>query len=557
MASHLTELSVYVISCILLLLIPIQSRAKSHCRIALVYNSYAAQPELPDMTKGKITAILVTVLVLTMLPYLIAARMGGPGYVFSGFLLNPLDGFSYLAKMYQGWSGSWTFRLPFSADPGQGSYLFLFYLFLGHVARWVHLPLIWTFHLARTLSITALVFALAYFFQRLLPDGRQAWLAFTLAALGSGLGWLAVFLGGFTSDFWVAEAYPFLSAYANPHFPLAIALLLWLLTVPVLPINWFKALAIIMASLLLGVILPFGVVVACAILAGVTIWEWIDQHRLSWYKLALVIAGGAAPLVYDLVIVRLSPQLAAWNSQNLTPAPPLWDLLVSLSPLLFLAIPGAYFAVKRRDFGSRLMIIWAVLGLALVYAPFNLQRRFMLALYIPLAGLSTVAIFTWAGNTARRYRITVAALFLLVVPTNLVIIASGIGAAMSHEEHVYLSRGEDAALSWLRANTPQDALVLASPESGALIPAYTGRRVLYGHPFETMDAAEVKARVIAFFDGKLDSQEKTRFLLSEGVNYLFWGPREDAFGAPPGLDTLKLVYQSQGVTIYAISTSSP
>ena len=50
-----------------------------------------------------------------------------------------------------------------------------------------------------------------------------------IVILGSGLGWIAAFFQQSTSDLWVAEAYPFLSAYTNPHFPLAIALMLFLL----------------------------------------------------------------------------------------------------------------------------------------------------------------------------------------------------------------------------------------------------------------------------------------------------------------------------------------
>ncbi len=38
------------------------------------------------------------------------------GYRFGGFLLNPIDGNTYLAKMYQGWQGSWRFSLPFTVE---------------------------------------------------------------------------------------------------------------------------------------------------------------------------------------------------------------------------------------------------------------------------------------------------------------------------------------------------------------------------------------------------------------------------------------------------------
>ena len=42
--------------------------------------------------------------------YLWAYQSSGNEYEFGGFLLNPIDGNSYLAKMYQGWLGNWRFQ---------------------------------------------------------------------------------------------------------------------------------------------------------------------------------------------------------------------------------------------------------------------------------------------------------------------------------------------------------------------------------------------------------------------------------------------------------------
>jgi len=80
-------------------------------------------------------AVITLVVLLTTGPYLAAQRAAGSEFVFGGFLLNPVDGYSYLAKMLQGFQGSWRFHLPYAADPGQGAYIFGFYLFLGHLDR--------------------------------------------------------------------------------------------------------------------------------------------------------------------------------------------------------------------------------------------------------------------------------------------------------------------------------------------------------------------------------------------------------------------------------------
>jgi len=166
---------------------------------------------------------------IVTVPYLYAYLHPGSGYIFGGFLLNPIDGNSYLTKMYQGWEGNWSFKLLYNANPGSGAYLFLFYLFLGQFARFLSLPLIIVFHIVRLIGTAFLHYELYKFITVLFTTPKSRKIAFVLSIIGSGLGWATILGGKLTSDFWVAEIYPFLSSYANPHFPISLALMLWLL----------------------------------------------------------------------------------------------------------------------------------------------------------------------------------------------------------------------------------------------------------------------------------------------------------------------------------------
>ncbi len=160
------------------------------------------------------------------LPYLIAFLTTPPDLFYTGFLSNPEDGNAYLAKMQQGLRGEWRYHLPYTAEPHRGEWLFTYYILLGHVARWTGLSPILIFHLARAINGFVLLLVLYYFVATYLPDRSQRRFAFTLIAIGSGLGWVAALLGGMTADLWVPEGYVVYSIFVNPHFPLASALML-------------------------------------------------------------------------------------------------------------------------------------------------------------------------------------------------------------------------------------------------------------------------------------------------------------------------------------------
>ena len=103
-----------------------------------------------------VLALSALTVAMAGLPYALAYAVP-PGYVFSGFLINPVDGNSYFAKMREGMRGEWLFTLPYTAEPGPGAFIFTYYLFLGHVARWAGAGLDCVYHAARTLGGLALL----------------------------------------------------------------------------------------------------------------------------------------------------------------------------------------------------------------------------------------------------------------------------------------------------------------------------------------------------------------------------------------------------------------
>ena len=506
-------------------------------------------------TKKVYLVVSILVLVLVTTPYFYASFQGGDAYQFGGFLLNPLDGNSYLAKMRQGWNGSWKFTLPYTANPGKGAYLFLFYISLGHLARTLQIPLLIMFHGVKFIGTALMLTSMARFFDQRMESPRLKQSAFSLAAIGSGLGWTAIPWGLFTADFWVAEAYPFLSAYANPHFPLGLAILMNLFQ----PAEKRRISVVGILTALLALILPFGVVILILLHGALVLDDFFsgpyqkitDVFKTKHMKSVGVIGGIGLPiLVYEWWVTNADPVLSLWNEQNLTPSPPLWDTLLSFSPALILAIWGI-----RKAWGSKKtkpLVYWGILGAVLMYFPWSLQRRFMLGYYIPMAGLAVLGIERISKQFALRFPSMMIVLIIFAVPTNAIVILSGAQAVKQRSPQIYLAQNEVQALEWVEKNAQDADVFLSSPSTGLYIPAYTGRKVYYGHPFETTDAEEKRGKAEGFFKETWTSDQRKSFLVENEIDYVFYGPREKKLGAVKDLAYLEVVYDRGGIKIYEV-----
>ncbi|UYN89310.1 MAG: hypothetical protein KIT08_09445 [Anaerolineales bacterium] len=384
--------------------------------------------------------------------------------------------------------------MPYTAQPGEGAAINLYYLFLGHVARWAGLGLAFTLNAARIVGAAALCAALYRLIVATPPERLRLWV-FGLALFGSGVGWLAVLFGGFTSDFWVAEAYPFLAALANAHFPLGLALQIYLLT----PVATPRPVAWALTSLALVMVYPFGWAVAVVVLLGTAALAqlWEQAARSRWQQAACVLVAGAPYALYTLWVVSTHPVLTGWSAQNLTPAMPLWDFVVSFSPALLLAVPGIYLAFKQRSINLGLFAVWGIACFVLLYMPFGLQRRLISGMYVPLTALAVVAAAHIFGS---RLKLGLTALALLALPTNLLVLLGMAQAVQQQQPALYLQADELAAYAWLDEHAAPGALVLAPERNSLHLPAFADVRVWYGHPFETVQASQRQAEVQAFFE---------------------------------------------------------
>lgn len=509
------------------------------------------------------TAVFLAVLTL---PFLVAAHRTPAGHVFSGLLLNPIDGNTYLAKMQAGARGDWLFRLPYTADPGPGILVYTYYLFLGHVAAWLSLPVLAVYHAARVLGGAGLAFTAYAFVARIFDSPRERLTAWLFTLFGAGLGWVAVLFGGLTADFWVAEAFPFLSTYTNPHFPLALAAMLWIYLTVALdptgiasptrtrtrPASWTRAASVALATLALALTQPLALLTVGLVLAG---WSLLGILRRETERLWPVLVFGlvAVPwLAYTYWATHALPVMAEWTAQNVNLSPPVWDYLLAFGPAVVLLIPGLRAALIRNAPADRLLILWLALNAAALYLPVPFQRRLTMGIFFPLAALGAMGLRALVNPDSRRWWTASLLLISIAFPTNAMVMLAGIGATPESAPAMFLTRGEAAAMDWLRTNVPPRSLVLAGPETGLFIPARSGNRVVYGHPYETVHAETRRTEVERFFSGEIPQPEAEDYLSENGVDFVFVGPRELRLGTLLPVEGPQAVYARDGVAIYAV-----
>jgi hypothetical protein len=487
-------------------------------------------------------------------PYIFAYQMNTFQYKFGGFLINQADGHSYLAKMQQGYHGEWKFTLPYTAEAGEGAYLFFFYILLGHIARIVNLPLVFVFHIARIFGAIFLLCTIGNFFQRNFEDKRWQLFGYSISVLGSGMGWLAVLFGLFTSDFWVAEAYPFLSMYTNPHFSIGLSLMILLITSQRL----FPIALNIILSLILGVIMPFGVVIVLLVLGSLFLTDIYSDKNLeenkimhlnSLYRLLALGLGGGAVILYQYWIILKDPVLSLWNAQNITKSPSLLDFLISFSPILMVGIFGIKQAWNEKT--GRILVLWALISFILISIPWNLQRRFLSSLYFPLSGLCVYGTRQLVYRKTMRFQTIMVLILVLVLPTNLVVVLSGINASIIQDPQVFFPTALLDGIEWINENTQENALVLTDEITGLFIPSLSGRRVIYGHPFETIQAEREKEFIKNILDGEVNLEYVDKAIAERGINYVFINHKLQKIPVAwvSSMQLIK-VYNSDDISIY-------
>lgn len=502
--------------------------------------------------------------------------------MFSGVLTAYDDTFSYLAWIMQSASGRWLLCDLYTSEPQACEFFLPLWLLLGKVSLVTGAPPVWVFHGARLLASLLLLIAARSVASRLMKSRRRLRLTLWLYAMSGGLGWLVYLLnnGGrlvnasVTSgsvDLNLPEAIAFRSAFAQVHFTLGAALVAFAINLVFSSLQSGKPNRAIGGGLLvtlLAVIHPYLVIVVLAItVVSLLLWPMLDSHQQKARTVNAMRAGlgfgvaSSAGVAYLFYLNRANEVLQEWLRVTDTLSPPPLEYLRGFGIVMLLGVAGFVLLWSIRAPEGRLLLVWALVQAALLYAPVSYQRRFVEGLQLPLCVAASVAIFWLIRKLrlARRPRsILLAALVLVASLTNVgfiigQVVARG-NASGANDPRRYLSADLTAAIGWLAANARPDSVIFSSYLTGNIVPAMTGLQVYLGHYGQTLQSAEKGARVTAFYRGEL-SDEAARALFAESrVSYVIYGPFELAiFGEPVVPNWLLLAYQTGDVRVFKVA----
>jgi hypothetical protein len=403
--------------------------------------------------KGRRWALLVAIgaMALTLIPYLFGLTLRGAKpslgwYSWLGYNLD--DTGVYLSWMRQAADGHFFQRNLFTTDPQLGHQFSVFFLLLGNIARFLHLPLIFVYHAARLVLGVAFLRAVWWLLELLLKSPGARRIAFLLVCFSTGLGWLPDqwHLSGIMSpvDVWQPEAITFLCLYLSPLFLVSLLLMVGVIGWLVVAMREHSLRAALYAGLcglILGNIHTYDVITLCAIWTVYLIAQTILHRKFDVQAWGYSLVAGAFTAIssgYMLYLVKTEDVFAKRVAvPTLSPEFKLYALGYGL--VLLLAIVAAVGVVrwmlqKGREEGAEdsgadqpirdkdsalLLVVWAIVNLGIAYLPVSFNRKMLMGEHIPLAILCALALWQFRSSWRKAWWALV--LLAVALPTVLLI----------------------------------------------------------------------------------------------------------------------------------------
>ncbi len=519
--------------------------------------------------------------------------------VFSGFLFDSVDGWSYRANAnYYRHEGGLAVDHPWATERRPPAYVNLTWLVVGHLMR-LGVPFRVAYHVLGFLATGSLLACLLALIRRLTPDRATAWCAFLLCAFGSGFGWLVYlwspdFLGKKFRiiDLFQNDAFPVMTWWNSPHLIIS-----WVLLVGIyLCIHkafsgdgWRWSAISGGLALVMGFLHPYHLVTILPVLG---LWWLILVIRHGRSRLPLVghlvpLAAGAGPgIFYFKFVLSRAPNWAqVWQPGGFNPPEGALPILGGFGLILLLAPVGLFFRDETDGKGltdtTLLLVTWTAAQLTLrmlpPLPPLTFTSRLGEGLLIPLSilaargflGLRRRILGTRAEPAGDKpaegpvpwawiiplVALTLPSVIFLMTYQFKEITLMRTSLMFTTDIKSSLSRKEVEAMAFLDSvaggNYP---LVMGSLSSSLALPGMARVRAFMG-PLSSVKDANTKRKMFMIFYGPAGGPETWKWILSlHRFDFVWWGPEDDWLGGrrPPDLPFMRRIFDNGEVTIYRV-----
>ncbi|MBI3955742.1 hypothetical protein HY339_00645 [Candidatus Gottesmanbacteria bacterium] len=447
------------------------------------------------------------------------------------------DYYQYLDIMRQGYDGWWTATSRLTPEVYPRMVVSVFLLFLGHIARVLHISLPVVYTGARVVGGIALMTLVYQLAKRTFPSSLpKRIVAFCFVLFGT-------YFWGWGSDGPVVASLTHAWTELDPIFRWSfVPHHLWskvgMLAVFLLLLEPRYTLSLILLTLLIGFTNP---VIYATIVPTVVLYSIFQREII---RPAFVIIGAGFVLMYHRYL-QLS--IFPWTSyllweKTLTYQVNPYEYAVSLGPtllLFILAIP----AIRRLGRAGSLYLAWAASSWFMLYVagsflPITPERFLGGYQFIPLGIGSAVWIFSLKGSHPSRLGV----ILLLSLYFSVGLYASfrehaGYVTSNKNNVQVYIPDDLMEAMVFLEKSGHAEDVVMAPYEISTMIPAFTGMRVVAGHVMFTFDSG-VKRSAIAEYFAARDAQTADRIAQTYRVR---WVLAPSSWQPPAGISVINIL----------------
>lgn len=540
-------------------------------------------PSLDKLTRSPkpITAIVFAVAILVPALAAIPTWYGyqvqrPPQKIFMGFRYMADDHYSYASFVSQSAEeGKLFMENHYTTEPQKGRFLLLYMWLVGKVSRVTGLGVVGSWELARVLS--GFVFLLlAWWFSGLLFEGqRKRLLAYMFVGFSGGIGWMLYLV----TTQWIRgvnEGYlkdPFnfqwnwstFGAMLTPLWvaPAAILLLcayliagrrrklrLWLgMVLP--PLIWFMHPYTGIAAYATFSVFPLLPVLRASWRLERVSWQAVRERLVQVWPMLLSVV-----FVLAYIIWARQDQVYAISAQRVFSWTPTYSIFLypfAYGLLLPLALYGIKWSSSLPDRARDILLAWLVTSTILSLNPFLAGVKFQYLVHLPLAFFAAHGLLELRCRSrfVKQLSTGVGGLMIgmLLFLNSALLIVKDLPSTTT-DNNIFISQAEFGAMRFLKDQAPGN--VLSSGWAGNRIAWLAAKNVYVGHWFLTIDQEKKLSEVQAFFGLRLSVDQKRQWLTSRQIRYIYYGPIERSVGGVDRALGVTMIYDQDGVTIYAV-----